>query len=144
MPFLRSLAHLLTELSHTLLAERITVPFPFAPAELTAEFRGRITITDEVLCKGCGLCARDCPALALELERHDRERFRLIHYCDRCAYCGQCADSCPLHIIVLSNELVSPSQERDTLTQVLVDRAPDSTSMSSQMNCKQPAAFRRG
>jgi len=127
MPLLRSLAHLLTELRRTLLAERVTVQFPFAPAELPAEFRGRVILTDEALCKGCGLCVRDCPALALELERQDREHFRLIHYRDRCAYCGQCADSCPSHAIVLSNELVSPSQERDTLTQVLVEHAPDST-----------------
>jgi formate hydrogenlyase subunit 6/NADH:ubiquinone oxidoreductase subunit I len=124
MPLLRSLAHLLTELRRTLLAGRTTVQFPFAPAELPAVFRGRVTIVDEALCKGCGLCARDCPALALELERLNRERFRLIHYRDRCAYCGQCADSCPSHIIVLINELVSPSQERDTLTQVLVDSQP--------------------
>jgi formate hydrogenlyase subunit 6/NADH:ubiquinone oxidoreductase subunit I len=133
MSLLRSLAHLLKELRRTLRAERITVQFPFAPAELPDDFRGRVTITDQTLCKGCGLCARDCPAIALELKRRDRERFGLIHYRDRCAYCGQCADSCPSHIIVLSNELVSPSQERDTLTQVLIDHAPDSTSMSSQM-----------
>jgi formate hydrogenlyase subunit 6/NADH:ubiquinone oxidoreductase subunit I len=127
MPLLRSLTHLLTELGRTLLAERVTVQFPFAPAELPAEFRGRVILTDEALCKGCGLCARDCPALALELERHSREWFRLIHYRDRCAYCGQCADSCPSHAIVLSNELVPPTQERASLTQVLVEHAPDST-----------------
>jgi len=127
MLLLRSLAHLLTELRRTLLAERVTVQFPFAPAELPAGFRGRVILTDEALCKGCGLCVRDCPALALELERQDQEHFRLIHYRDRCAYCGQCADSCPSHAIVLSNEFVSPSQERDTLTQVLVEHTPDST-----------------
>jgi hydrogenase-4 component H len=128
MPLLRSLAHLLTELRHTLLAERITAQFPFAPLELPADFRGRVVIGDETLCKGCGLCARDCPALALVMERRDREHFRLIHYRDRCAYCGQCADSCPSHLIALSNELVPSTHERDTLTQVLVERTPDSTS----------------
>ncbi|MBN1811317.1 MAG: 4Fe-4S binding protein [Anaerolineae bacterium] len=128
MPLLRSLAHLLMELRRTLLAERITVQFPFAPLELPAGFRGRVVITDEALCKGCGMCVRDCPALALELERHDREQFRLIHYRDRCAYCGQCASSCPSHVITLSSEIVSPTRERDTLTQVLVERSPDSAS----------------
>lgn len=106
----------------------ISVQFPFAPAELPAGFRGRVTIVDETLCKGCGLCARDCPALALELDQQNREQFRLIHYRDRCAYCGQCADSCPSHVITLSNELVSSTQERDTLTQVLAERVPDSKS----------------
>jgi formate hydrogenlyase subunit 6/NADH:ubiquinone oxidoreductase subunit I len=128
MPFLRSLAHLLTELGRTLRAERITVQFPFAPAELPDGLRGRVTIIEEGSCKGCGLCVRDCPAMALELERQDRENFRLVHYRDRCAYCGQCADNCTSHVIALSNELVSPTQERDTLTQVLVERSPDSES----------------
>lgn len=128
MPFLRSLAHLLSELGRTLRAERITVRFPFAPLDLPADFRGKVVIGDEALCKGCGLCARDCPALALVMERRDREHFRLIHYRDRCAYCGQCADSCPSHLIVLSNELVPSTHERDTLMQVLVERTPDSTS----------------
>jgi formate hydrogenlyase subunit 6/NADH:ubiquinone oxidoreductase subunit I len=128
MPLLRSLAHLLKELRRTLLAERVTVQFPFVPAELPADFRGRVTVVDETLCRGCGLCAHDCPAFALELERYDREHFRLIHYRDRCAYCGQCADNCTSHVIVLSNKLVSPTQKRDTLTQVLVERATDSTS----------------
>jgi formate hydrogenlyase subunit 6/NADH:ubiquinone oxidoreductase subunit I len=128
MPFLRSLAHLLAELGRTLRTERITVQFPFAPAELPDGFRGRVTIVEEASCKGCGLCVRDCPALALELERHDREHFRLIHYRDRCAYCGQCADCCPSHVIVLASEFVSPTHERDTLTQVLVERTLDSKS----------------
>jgi ferredoxin len=52
----------------------------------------------------------------------------LIHYRDRCAYCGQCADICPSHIIVLASELVSPTHDKDTLTQVLVERTGDSTS----------------
>ena len=47
---------------------------------------------------------------------------------DRCAYCGQCADCCPSQAITLGNELVSPTQERDTLTQVLVERTPGPTS----------------
>ena len=122
MLLLRSLAHLLTELGRTLFAERITVQFPFAPLELPPDFRGRVTIADETLCQGCGLCSRDCPAFALELERHDRKQFRLIHHRDRCAYCGQCADSCPSQAIVLTNEFVSPTHDRDTLTQVLVER----------------------
>ena len=104
MSVFRSLAHLLTELRRTLLAERVTVQFPFAPPDLPPEYRGIIVVADQDACKGCGLCTRDCPALALVLERYDKEQFRLIHYRDRCAYCGQCADNCPSNVIVLSNE----------------------------------------
>jgi formate hydrogenlyase subunit 6/NADH:ubiquinone oxidoreductase subunit I len=125
MSVFRSLTHLLAELRRTLLAERVTVQFPFAPPELPDEFRGTIIVADQGACKGCGLCTRDCPALALVLERYDEKRFRLTHYRDRCAYCGQCADNCPSHVIVLSNELVSSAPARDALVRVLVERQGD-------------------
>ena len=69
MSVFRSLAHLLAELRRTLLAERVTVQYPFAPPELPDEFRGRVVVADQDACKGCGLCTRDCPAFALEMER---------------------------------------------------------------------------
>ena len=125
MSILRSLAHLLTELRRTLLADRVTVQFPFAPPELPPEYRGTVIVVDGDACKGCGLCTRDCPAFAMELERHDKTRFRLTHYRDRCAYCGQCADNCPSHVIVFSNELTSSTRARDTLVRVLVERRGD-------------------
>ena len=123
MSVFRSLAHLLAELRRTVLAERVTVQYPFAPPELPDEFRGTVVVTDKDACKGCGLCTRDCPASALELDRHSKEQFRLTHHRDRCAYCGQCADNCPSHVIVLTNELVSSSHTRDTLVRVLVERS---------------------
>ena len=82
---LSSVAHLLPELVRTLFAQRTTVSFPFEPLGQPTYSRGKVTIQPD-LCKGCGLCARDCPAFALELEHEDRGRFRLIHHRDRCAY----------------------------------------------------------
>ena len=123
---LRPLAHLLPELVRTLFARRTTVRFPFESLELPAYFRGKVVIKPE-LCGGCGLCVRDCPAFALELERKDHEWFRLIHYRDRCAYCGQCADSCQQGAIVLANEFVRPVSQRDALAQVVVERDADQT-----------------
>lgn len=117
----KSLAHLLPELVRTLFGRRVTVRFPFTPLELPAYFRGRVVVRPE-LCAGCGLCVRDCPAFALELEREGREQFRLIHYHDRCAYCGQCEDSCRLGAIALVNEFVPATSRRDALAEVLVER----------------------
>jgi formate hydrogenlyase subunit 6/NADH:ubiquinone oxidoreductase subunit I len=132
MSVFRSLGHLLAELRRTLLAERVTVRFPFARPELPPEYRGKLIVVDEGACKGCGLCTRDCPAFAMELERLDKKRFRLVHYRDRCAYCGQCADNCPSHVIELSNELVSSSHARDTLVRVLVVRQGDEAERQDQ------------
>ena len=118
---LRSLVYLLPELGRTLLTRRATVRYPFAPLELPPCFRGRVTI-EPTLCTGCGLCVRDCPAFALELERENHDKFRLIHYRDRCAYCGQCEASCRFGAVTLISEFVGATSRRDALTQILVER----------------------
>jgi len=112
--------YLLPELWRTLFTQPITVRFPFAPPELPARFRGKVII-DPALCRGCGLCVRDCPAFALELERESREKFRLILYYDRCAYCGQCEMSCKFGAITLNNESVHAASQRGELLEVMVE-----------------------
>jgi len=117
MSRLHSLVYLLPQLWRTLFTRPITVRYPFAPLELPPYFRGRVVI-DMDLCRGCGLCVRDCPAFALELERESREKFRLIHYHDRCAYCGQCQDVCRYGAIRLTGEYVPAAADRDALREV--------------------------
>ena len=107
-------SYLLPDLLRTLLSPRITVRYPFEPMELPDYFRGKVTI-DQLLCRGCGACVRDCPANALELERESRDRFRMTYWVERCAFCGQCEISCPFDAITLTNELASPSDSRDRL-----------------------------
>ena len=106
-----------------------TVKFPFGPAELPEGYRGRVVIREEN-CRGCGLCVRDCPAFALELEREGRDAYRLIYHPERCAYCGQCELSCNFDAIYLSNEFVPGEPNRENLSVVLVDREEkESTSL---------------
>ena len=157
MTRLHSLVYLLPQLWRTLFTRPITVRYPFGPLELPSYFRGRVVI-DIDLCRGCGLCVRDCPAFALELERESdtlsplvlshalikacpepcpewpqayrrvcrrvegraegsksRDKFRLIHYPDRCAYCGQCQDVCRYEAIWLTSEYVPAAADRDAL-----------------------------
>jgi len=122
MSRLHSLVYLLPELWRTLFTRPITVRFPFGPLELPPYFRGKVTI-EPALCTGCGVCVRDCPAFALELERESdalgpsqgREKFRLIHYHDRCAYCGQCQDVCRQGAIRLTSEYVPAAADREAL-----------------------------
>ena len=113
------------ELVRTLFAGRVTVHFPFKPVTLPAQFRGKVVMRP-ALCRGCGLCVRDCPAFALELEREGKNQFRLIHYRDRCAYCGQCEDTCNQEAILLISEIVPATSRRDTLAQVIVERKAES------------------
>lgn len=51
---------------------------------------------DRQTCTGCGLCAMDCPADAIQvtiLERKEK-RFVMTYHVDRCLFCGQCVTSC--------------------------------------------------
>ena len=118
-------AYLLPELWQSLTCRPITVSLPEALVSLPSSFRGRVVVVDSEACRGCGLCARDCPAEALELERVSREEYRLVYHPDRCAYCGQCADSCPHDVLDLTNEYTEPTFDRDSLTEVLVDQKPE-------------------
>jgi hydrogenase-4 component H len=121
---IHSLIYLLPQLWRTLRTKPTTVRYPFAPLELPSCFRGRPDI-DERLCRGCGLCVRDCPANALELERRSRDEFRLVLHHDRCAYCGQCAASCEFGAIRVTSEFARAEPRRDRLVRVLVDRDGD-------------------
>lgn len=121
MSRLHSLIYLLPNLWQTLLARPITLRYPFGPLKLPHYFRGRVVI-DADLCQGCGSCVRDCPALALILERENRETFRLTYYADRCGYCGQCETSCRFGAISLINEFAEATPQRQALAQVMVER----------------------
>ena len=54
----------------------------------------KIEINPE-LCKGCGLCQRNCPVNAIEGEGRDK---RVINQ-DKCIKCGTCIASCPFKAI---------------------------------------------
>ena len=55
----------------------------------------KITINEE-LCKGCGLCQRNCPVNAIEGEGRDKRKINQ----EKCIKCGTCIRTCPFHAIV--------------------------------------------
>ena len=78
-----------------------------------ASFRGRpVLVTEEGTerCVACGLCARVCPALAIEVQAGETtlskerypERFEINML--RCIFCGFCEEACPEEAIVMSDE----------------------------------------
>jgi NADH-quinone oxidoreductase subunit I len=76
-------------------------------------FRGRPVLVQEdgvERCVACGLCARVCPALAIEVQgaetELDKERYPVRFEINmlRCIFCGFCEEACPEEAIVMSDE----------------------------------------
>jgi formate hydrogenlyase subunit 6/NADH:ubiquinone oxidoreductase subunit I len=112
---------LLRAIIDAIIASPDTVDYPFGDINLPEGYRGAIVI-DPDKCIGCGLCVRDCPTGALQLEKKSRDEFKLIHYPARCAYCGQCEDSCRHEAIGHSNALVGATSKPRELVVVLKEK----------------------
>ncbi|MCZ6776117.1 MAG: NADH-quinone oxidoreductase subunit I [Ignavibacteria bacterium] len=78
-----------------------------------SSFRGRPVLVEEdgtERCVACGLCARVCPALAIEVQGGEtdleKERYPVKFEINmlRCIFCGFCEEACPEEAIVMSDE----------------------------------------
>jgi NADH-quinone oxidoreductase subunit I len=99
-----------------------TSQFPEERFQPNASFRGRpVLVTENGVerCVACGLCARVCPSLAIEVQASEteleKERYPIKFEINmvRCIFCGFCEEVCPEEAIVMSQEylLVFSSQE---------------------------------
>lgn len=95
-----------------LAAGRVTLPYPFAPAEPADGFRGLPKI-DATKCIACGGCVSVCPANLVAVV-DDGPTARLTWTLERCTLCGRCAEVCP-------EEAVKMTQRFETATGDLAD-----------------------
>jgi hydrogenase-4 component H len=85
-----------------------TTKFPFAPAEIIPEFRGKPVFVEEN-CILCGACEQICPSDAIEIRdiiNEDGTATRIMYrnYL-RCIWCSQCAAYCTVENgIEITNE----------------------------------------
>ncbi|NDJ77698.1 MAG: 4Fe-4S dicluster domain-containing protein [Chloroflexi bacterium] len=81
-----------------------TEKYPFVRQEAPEHLRSKLH-WDLEGCTGCSLCAKDCPANAIEIITIDKKakRFVFHYYVDRCTFCGQCVASCNKDCIELVN-----------------------------------------
>jgi NADH-quinone oxidoreductase subunit I len=101
---------------------KFTRSYPEEKMEPSPSYRGRPVLVkegDSGRCVACGLCARVCPALAIEVQASEtpleKERFPILFEINmlRCIFCGFCEEVCPEEAIVMSKdyELVFTNQK---------------------------------
>jgi len=92
----------------------VTLEYPekkFTPPD---SYRGRPVLVKDIngleRCVACGLCARVCPPLAIEVQAGEtgteKERFPEKFEINmlRCIFCGFCEEVCPEEAIVMSKD----------------------------------------
>jgi len=94
----------------------VTVKYPFERTPTAERYRGKhVFYIDR--CVGCGLCARECPAMAIELVPSDKtiNGRKPIFHLDRCIFCMQCERICPRAAIHLTQFYELASHDRKLL-----------------------------
>ena len=100
----------------TVLKNRFSKPattgYPFEPAHYPARMRGHVEIRIED-CIGCGLCARNCPPGALQVDRAAGswtiQRFD-------CVQCGNCVNVCPKKCLTMAPGYTAPAAQKSSET----------------------------
>jgi len=90
------------ELLKSLSKKPITLRYPYEKAAPLKGLRGKHS-WDPAKCTGCGMCARVCPAFAIEIFGKGKEAELRVHL-DRCTFCGQCEESCAPGALKLTPE----------------------------------------
>jgi formate hydrogenlyase subunit 6/NADH:ubiquinone oxidoreductase subunit I len=88
---------MLKRTTSSLFTKPATTEYPFVKPQFPRNLRGQ-PLLDTTVCRGCGLCSRDCPAHAIEMVEVGGglyPQFRL----DRCIFCNQCVETCHNHAI---------------------------------------------
>lgn len=97
-----------------MLRPKFTMEYPEVKFEPPASYRGRPVLVLEKngveRCVACGLCARVCPPLAIEVQaaetEFEKERYPKKFEINmlRCIFCGFCEEVCPEEAIVMSKD----------------------------------------
>ena len=113
MPKRRRLPALIKDMGACLFKKPFTQEYPFVKVQAPEGYRGRhIFYPDK--CISCGLCARDCPAKAIELVEVSGKRMPHF-YLDRCIFCYLCEEGCPREAIKLSTNFEMSTTETNEL-----------------------------
>jgi formate hydrogenlyase subunit 6/NADH:ubiquinone oxidoreductase subunit I len=109
----------LGDMLRSLFQRPVTRPYPQVRQPPPQRLRGQVRWNPQQ-CTGCCLCAKDCPANAIEIITVDKaqKRFVMRYHLDRCAFCAQCVQNCRGKCLEMSNadwELAALSKEPFTV-----------------------------
>ena len=112
-------ATMFLDITKSLFRQPVTEQYPFDRRPAPERLRGRL-VWEPATCTGCGLCAKDCPADAIQMIVLDKKakRFVMEYHVDRCTYCAQCVQSCRQGCLSMASdiwELSALSREPFTL-----------------------------
>jgi len=107
----RKLPQMIKEITAAILKKPFTLQYPFTRPHLPQSFRGRQVFHPD-RCISCGLCARDCPAQAIDMVDVSGKKMPMIHL-DSCIFCYICVEHCPRNALTESTfyELASTSKD---------------------------------
>ena len=96
---------MLSDVSRSLVRHSATEKYPFVRQVNPIRLRSFLKWTQES-CTGCGLCAIDCPANAIQVTVIDRKakRFVFAYHVDQCIFCGQCVQTCRQDSLEMVND----------------------------------------
>ncbi|MBU0699936.1 NADH-quinone oxidoreductase subunit I [bacterium] len=107
----------------------VTIQYPTQRRPVAEGFRGlqRLNVDESghLLCVGCGLCARHCPAEAIKLTcvpmdepdagGCDKMVSSYVIDISRCIFCGLCVDACPRDAIRMTGCYEMACYNRDKM-----------------------------
>ncbi|MGQ4834577.1 MAG: 4Fe-4S binding protein [Candidatus Asgardarchaeia archaeon] len=95
-----------------------TVPYPDKEKPRAERFRGVHALNVDT-CKGCALCAMNCPNFAIQMVKRPNRKFKNPQIdLTRCMFCGLCVMACPFGSLIMTNiyDVVATSPEELILT----------------------------
>jgi formate hydrogenlyase subunit 6/NADH:ubiquinone oxidoreductase subunit I len=135
---------MLKDIGTSLLKRPVTEHYPVEKSPAPARLRGRL-YWDAEKCIGCELCAKDCPAMAIEFFVLDKKAKRFVfgYHIDRCTFCAQCVQSCRQECLEMSAvewELASLSRDAFTVYYGEAEDVREALAGTASANGSSPAA----
>ncbi|MDO4518301.1 MAG: 4Fe-4S binding protein [Bacillota bacterium] len=97
-----------------------TLMYPVIPREWEERTRGSISI-DGPSCIACGICAKACPTMAIEV---DKATGAWTIQRMQCIQCGACVDNCPKKCLNMENQYTTPDVSKVVDTFEIPAKAP--------------------